>query len=254
MEEAERSDNPEAPAHLSPEARVEWRRVTSNPSVMAELGLRSSADAAIYCQAWARMATAERHVNEHGVIVPAPRTGSPIVNPNLTIAERAAAVIQKAARKPTSGTRHGNGSQGPGHGGPARGGPSRPSEPFTADSPTRETVAQLDNGDVDEQAFRAERRAERRDRKRLKEERTIELEDRLYKVGMGKEPEATLVQITAARAVHAIWNGLPVATNVNLTADDVASLSDDELRAELAASEREAASVASGDGAEKLSE
>lgn len=145
---------------------------------------------------------------------------------------------------------------GPGRGGPARdpseGKSPHPAEPFTADSPTRETVAYLENGDPVEQAYRAERRAERRDRKRLKEERTIELEDRLYMVGMGKEPAATLVQITAAKAVHAIWNGLPVATNLNLTADDVASLSDDELRAELEAAEREAAETASGDGAEEM--
>lgn len=220
MEEAERSDNLEAPAHLSPEARVEWRRVTSNPSVMAELGLRSSADAAIYCQAWARMATAERHVNEHGVIVPAPRTGSPIVNPNLTIAERAAAVIQKAARKPTSGTRHGNGSQGPGHGGPARGGPSRPPEPFTADSLTRETVAHLENGDEVEQAYRAKRRADRRERKQVQEERTLDLEDRLYELAMDQSAAMASTAITAAKSLHAIWNGMPVAKTELTGADN----------------------------------
>jgi len=142
MDEAPRPPNPQAPEHLSDEARVEWDRVTSDPAIMSELGLQSPADAAIYCQAWARMAAAERHVNEHGVIVPAARTGAPMVNPHLAIADRAAGVVQRAGRKPTNGTRHGTGA---GHGGPAKGASNIPVD-IAADSPTR--TAQTDNGDT----------------------------------------------------------------------------------------------------------
>lgn len=93
-------DSHKAPEHLSPEAKIEWERITSSPAVMAELGLSNFAEVAIYCQSWARMAAAERHINQHGVIVPAARTGAPIVNPHLAIANRAAAAISRQAKKP----------------------------------------------------------------------------------------------------------------------------------------------------------
>jgi hypothetical protein len=105
-------------------------------------------------------------------------------------------------------THNNNPPGGPGHGGPARGaGTGGPAVPFSADSVRGD--AKIDNLDADEQAYRQERRAESRERRRLKEERTVELEDRLYQVGMGLVADATAVQIQAARSVHAIWNGMP---------------------------------------------
>jgi hypothetical protein len=80
----------------------------------------------------------------------------------------------------------------------------------------------------------------------VKEERTLDLEDRLYDVAMGAAPDATGVMVLAGRSLHAIWNGQPVATNVNLTADDIGNLSDAELDAELEAVERAAAETATG--------
>lgn len=147
---------------------------------------------------------------------------------------------------------------GPGIGGPANGpgkGPgSGPAAPFTADSPTRVGEAHMENGDVSEQAYRAKRRADRRTRQQVREERTLDLEDRLYEVAMGLVPTATAMEVQAGRVLHSMWNGLPVATNVNLTADDVANLSDDDLRSELAKASGTATSDPPGDAPPGLPE
>lgn len=49
----------------------------------------------VYARAVVRMRDAEAHVTEHGTIVPAPRTGSPIRNPNLGIANEASATVAR---------------------------------------------------------------------------------------------------------------------------------------------------------------
>ena len=91
---------PVAPTHLSPDAVLEWNRLIADPDARAALGIGGEAELAIHCQAWARMAAAERHVNEHGVMVAAPRTGLPIVNPNLGIANQAAGIIRRSVGRP----------------------------------------------------------------------------------------------------------------------------------------------------------
>lgn len=148
----------------------------------------------------------------------------------------------------TSGTRRGNGA---GHGGPANG-PGSPAAPFTADSETRETTAHLENGDAVQQGYRTRRRAERRERRQVKEERTLDLEDRLYDVAMGQAPDATANAVLAARSLHAIWNGQPVATNLNLTSDDIPNLTDDEIAAEIARLGGTGTETAPGDDAPGL--
>jgi P27 family predicted phage terminase small subunit len=65
---------PDAPRHLSKEARKEWKRITVE---LAELGLVSRLDRAalsIYCQTWGRLVLAEnaleakrRHAEEQGL-------------------------------------------------------------------------------------------------------------------------------------------------------------------------------------------
>lgn len=59
-------------------------------AAMGVLGQENRAALAIYCQNWARWVTAEDHINTHGVIVAAPRTGAPMQNPNVVIANNAA--------------------------------------------------------------------------------------------------------------------------------------------------------------------
>lgn len=71
----------------------------------------------------------------------------------------------------------------------------------------------------------------------IRRQRTEELENLLYDLALRAEREET--QIAAATKLHAIYNGQPVARNLNVQADDVSQLSDDELRAELARTGRE---------------
>lgn len=128
------------------------------------------------------------------------------------------------------------GQNGPGLGagwcGPAKGAGALPAKAYTADSETRRSITVADNFNPTEQLYRQDRQKLSRDRRALKLQRTINLEDRLYQIAMG-EFEASAVAVQANARLHAIWNGQPVATNVNLTSDDIPSLTDDELREEL---------------------
>jgi P27 family predicted phage terminase small subunit len=88
---------PVPPAHLTGEALAEWRRVVADLVRMGVLGRENRVSLAIYCQNWARMVEAERHVAEHGLMVAAPRTGVPMHNPYLSIAKASAATCSRIA-------------------------------------------------------------------------------------------------------------------------------------------------------------
>ena len=100
---------PDAPAHLIDEALAEWHRMVPVLDGMGLLGKENRATLAIYCANWARMVEAEAHVSEHGSVVPAPRTGVPMHNPYLSIANKAAELVSKMAAEfgmtPSSRTR-----------------------------------------------------------------------------------------------------------------------------------------------------
>lgn len=85
------------PEHLSGLALATFRRVAGNMATMGTLGAENREALAIYSTNWARMVEAEKHVAEHGAIVPAPRTGTPMHNPYLAVANRAAATVAKLA-------------------------------------------------------------------------------------------------------------------------------------------------------------
>lgn len=223
----------DAPSHLSPEAKEEWDRLIADPALSQSLGLENRAAIAIYCQNWARMAASERNLNDNGVIVPAPRTGAPMVNPHVGIAAKAAEAVGKATRRVGNGPGHGGPAKGSGGpelwGGPAKGpGRGGDAQPFTADSPTRTAPRTLNS---------AERRL-------LRAERTARLEDMLFELAEQSEKDET--RVLAAVRLHAIMNGQPVATNINLGADDVSGLTDNELAAELARTNGAAADLAAG--------
>jgi hypothetical protein len=123
----------------------------------------------------------------------------------------------------TSGTRSvGNGAgKGPGIGGPAR----EPAPAFTADSPTRATVAHLENGDFEEQGYRGEQRRHRRE---LREKMLKVMEDIA-----NDEKQPGMTRGTMADKILDRIDGKPVAS-VNLNANirrSVQDLSDDELAA-----------------------
>ena len=122
----------------------------------------------------------------------------------------------------SSTTRHGKGEgHGPAKGagtggaahlfGPARGGGTR--EPFTS---------QTGRAMGEDKVMLAQ----------MKAERTAMLEDHLFKLATGAEREDT--QVSAAVRLHAIYNGTPVARNLNVNTDDLSALSDAELAAEFA--------------------
>lgn len=60
---------------------------------------RREAEIAIYADALADYREAQTNINEHGAIVLHPRTGAPIVNPYLSIRDKAATVIRSVGLK-----------------------------------------------------------------------------------------------------------------------------------------------------------
>lgn len=101
-------------------------------------------------------------------------------------------------------------SSGTGWGGPARGGDYRPARPFGLGNAAGLAVH------PDRQARAARRR-----------QHAVELEDTLYHLAFHAGSQD--VQVAAAARLHAIYEGRPVARNINATVDDLAVLSDDDL-------------------------
>jgi hypothetical protein len=131
----------------------------------------------------------------------------------------------------------GNGpGKGDGWGGPAKGGGTGTRKPFTADSETRVTHIITDG-----------KPPPLSDRKALRRQRTEALEDILFDIAGASERDET--RVSAAVRLHAIYNGQPVARNINVNTDDIANLTDDELRAELAGAGGETGPAAEGAGA-----
>ena len=79
---------PRAPAHLSPEARKEWRRTGRLLAAMGLLAEIDRAALAMYCEAWARWAEAEQALQKYGLIVKSP-SGLPMQSPYLAVANKA---------------------------------------------------------------------------------------------------------------------------------------------------------------------
>src|SRR6476646_6856394 len=126
---------------------------------------------------------------------------------------------------------------GDGWGGPARGaGVPDENRPFDSESGRAAAAKRI-----------ADREAGLMSKADNRRQRSEALENRLYELAFGAEREET--QVAAAVKLHAIYNGSPVARNLNVQADDISQLSDDELRAELARASREA--PASVEGAEE---
>ena len=87
---------PDPPDLLVDEALIEWDRITSE---LNKVGILSHLDLAVvsaYCQAWARWLDAEKNLSKTGPVVKAP-SGYPILNPWLTIANKALQQVQRLA-------------------------------------------------------------------------------------------------------------------------------------------------------------
>ena len=79
---------PTCPAHLSPIAKTEWRRISK---MLANLGIVTPIDRAAlaaYCQSYGRWVDAEKKVQERGDVVKS-ANGNIMTNPYLSVANRA---------------------------------------------------------------------------------------------------------------------------------------------------------------------
>lgn len=99
---------PPCPAHLTGEARREWRRASR---LLAQMGLLSRMDKAalaLYCQAWGRWVDAEDYLKKYGVMVKSP-SGFPMQSPYLAVAnksmEQVRALLTEFGMTPSSRTR-----------------------------------------------------------------------------------------------------------------------------------------------------
>lgn len=120
---------PECPAHLTPEAAIEWNRVSQE---LNEAGLLAKADRgalAAYCQTWARWVDAETQLAKTGTVVKAP-SGYPIQSPYLAIANKALELMRsfmvEFGMTPVSRARVGAKPAG------GAGGKKKPANPFKA--------------------------------------------------------------------------------------------------------------------------
>jgi len=79
---------PSAPAHLSKEARKEWRR---SGHLLLEMGLITDLDRAAfaaYCQSWSRWVEAEEALKTYGMMLRGPNN-LPVRSPYLQVANQA---------------------------------------------------------------------------------------------------------------------------------------------------------------------
>lgn len=85
------------PADFEGELAIEWEAVIADLRRAGTLDRDNGAAIEIYVRNLVRMRVAERHLGEFGAIVPAPRTGVPMQNPYLAVANRAAEAVAKMA-------------------------------------------------------------------------------------------------------------------------------------------------------------
>ena len=80
---------PARPSHITGEARKEWDRITEELDAMGLLTTTDRPALALYCTVWARWRHAEQEIAKLGMIVAAPKTKTPMLNPWLSIANKA---------------------------------------------------------------------------------------------------------------------------------------------------------------------
>ena len=124
-----------------------------------------------------------------------------------------------------------------GSNGPAKGGGDRPAQPFTADSPTRVSAATL-NGDVATNGYRGKRLVDNR----LRREKAWAALDAL--VEAAEHP----AHFSAARETLNRLDGMPAQTAKIEVKRPTEDLSDDELKAAIAAIKAQIAISGIGDG------
>jgi P27 family predicted phage terminase small subunit len=85
------------PPHLDAEAKKEWKRVSKELEAVGLLTTVDRAALAAYCAAWSRWVAAEENIQKFGTVIKAPKSGHPMQNPYLTIANTALDHLRKFA-------------------------------------------------------------------------------------------------------------------------------------------------------------
>jgi len=86
---------PTCPKHLDKNAKAEWKRISKE---LTSLGLLTNVDRAAlaaYCQCWSRWVSAEEGIAKFGTILKSPKSGFPIQNPHVSIANTALDLLRK---------------------------------------------------------------------------------------------------------------------------------------------------------------
>lgn len=86
---------PTCPSHLDKQAKAEWRRISKELSAVGLLTAVDRAALAAYCQCWSRWVQAEEKIRETSLVVKSAKSGYPIQNPFVGIANTALDLMKK---------------------------------------------------------------------------------------------------------------------------------------------------------------
>jgi P27 family predicted phage terminase small subunit len=93
--EPQPTGTPTCPRHLDKQAKAEWKRISAE---LISLGLLTAVDRAAlaaYCQSWSRWVAAEEGIAKFGSVIKSPKSGFPIQNPHVSIANTALDSMRK---------------------------------------------------------------------------------------------------------------------------------------------------------------
>jgi P27 family predicted phage terminase small subunit len=77
------------PPHLDKDAKREWRRLSAELISLGLLSVCDMAAFAAYCSAYSRWVAAEKNLQKFGMVIKSPKSGYPIQNPYLGVANTA---------------------------------------------------------------------------------------------------------------------------------------------------------------------
>ncbi len=88
---------PTCPRHLDKEAKAEWKRISSELITLVLLTSVDRAALAAYCAAWSRWVTAESQIQKFGLVIKSPKSGFPMQNPFVGVANTSLDQMRKFA-------------------------------------------------------------------------------------------------------------------------------------------------------------
>jgi P27 family predicted phage terminase small subunit len=86
---------PDCPEHLSADGKAEWARVVPQLEAMGLLSGVDRSALAAYCEAYASWVDAVRNLQRFGKVLKAPKSGHPMPNPYVSIANQSLEHMRK---------------------------------------------------------------------------------------------------------------------------------------------------------------